>query len=310
MLSKEAAIVAYLRRPESVAQIERVAPGLAQAIISDAIDYIQDRRNLDQWINLQACEPQSILDSVRKLAALGLSVSTDLGSGFLVPRRDRNVPGGLICTAVPGVRGYEDVILRNLTTAQIETNVIRSQDDYEIEEGSDGFVKFRRNFRYDPAKPNPIIAAYCVIKENANGGRRQIRTVGISESTRILDKGTARERTLISFKTHDGREVEPGRMGAETACRYVAQRACMREVARTWLRGNKAVQGLVQLEDEHFRTGDEVPGADKRLTRRAGEKAKLQIVSPKTAPTPGSPGEEIPVEPAEAAVPAAIGSGV
>lgn len=290
----EAEIVEFLRQPSSLEAVKRANPERAEQAIAAAIAYVTDRGNQEQWFNLVRCRPQTILDSVRKLAAVGLCVSNDAGTAFLVPRFDKkldngpgNAPGGMVCTPVPGVRGFESVILTNCPEATIETNVIRDQDSIDVSEGTDPKLVFRRNFRMDPKKPNPIIGSYCVIRERPGVTRVQIKTTQITETKE--DEGTPKER--LKWTTHDGRTITVGRMGPEAACRYVSQRACMREVARTWLKGNARVEALLQMEDEHLRSGEDVAGTGRRVTRGAGERnsgPKVEITATKGPSLPAA----------------------
>lgn len=293
----ERELVAYLENNMEV--VKRVSPELGEKAVRAAIDYVSDRRNPDQWIPLVRSEPSTVLDSVRKLAALGLTVSQDGGTAFLIPRTNK---GKLICTPVPGVRGFETVILSNCPKATIETGVIRDQDIIDVTEGTEPHLNFRRNFRPDRSKENPIIGAYCVIREQPGQSRVQLKTIGIYEAKKAHPTDPKKE--ITTYTTHDDRTIEVGRMGAESACRYVAQRACMREVARTWLKGNASVEALLQMEDLHFRQGDEVQGSP-RLTRDRGPKLELvPTKGPMALPAPQeiTVGAEAPASTTAAAV--------
>lgn len=289
----EKTLVEFLRNESSVAAVTRVHPELATDAINAAVAYVTDRSS-DQWLHLILCDPQTVLDSVRKLAAVGLCVSSDAGTAFLVPRKDKS--GRAICTPVPGVKGFERIILEACPEATIEANVIRDQDSIEVSEGTNPQLSFRRNFRPDRAKPNPIVGSYCVVREKPGTPTRyQIKTIAIEEKKEIANPGKANEREVSVFMTHDGRKIEPGRMGAESACRYVAQRACMREVARTWLMGNKRIEALLNMEDASLRSGEEIEGSGRRLARRSDERAPSKLEISATKASAKEQPEEIPV---------------
>jgi recombination protein RecT len=88
----------------------------------------QVRQALARNQDLQRCSPFSIVDSVMKLADLGLDPSGTLGSAYLVPFKG-------VCTPVPGYRGLIDLAVRSGEVLAIKAEVVFWGDEFDWVEG-------------------------------------------------------------------------------------------------------------------------------------------------------------------------------
>jgi recombination protein RecT len=81
---------------------------------------------------LQKCDPKSIFSSIIVLSQLGLEPGID-GQGYLVPY-------GKTCTAVPGWKGYVDLVSR-AGRASVWTGAVYEGDEFEYQLGDSPFLR-------------------------------------------------------------------------------------------------------------------------------------------------------------------------
>mgnify|MGYP002781110923 CR=1 FL=1 len=292
--ASEKKLVEYLRSPASLAAVEAVNPKIAQAAINAAVSYVTNRREEDTWPSIVRSNPQSALDAVVKLAAAGLVVSHVKGEAFLVPRFNK-AERGFVITAVTGVRGMVRKLFESGKIASIDGNIVRAQDQFFFEEGLNPVLKFQRNLRPDPTKPNPVVGAYVIISSLENRPAK-IKTVAIEEKE-IKEGG----KSSLSWSVN-GDVLNTTRMGIDAAGVYSVQRPAMREVVRTWLRDNSELNALVELEDASYRYGHAAGSATRVSTtnpresksRGAGAESKGANTAVRTMPANTVPlGQEV-----------------
>lgn len=107
----------------------------------------------------------------------------------------------------------------------IKAGAIREQDTYKFLEGVNEDFQFTRNLSPNVSNPNQIIAAYCVIKMKEN----------------------PREDFILKVMPIRPNDLNTNYMDVESAAKYVAQRAAMREVIHTKLHAFEGVAELVEM---------------------------------------------------------------
>lgn len=172
--TKEKSILDYLRDPKVIKSLDSVAT-----------KYLTAERMTRLVINavsrtpkLAACTPQSILGSVMFSTAIGLEPNTILQHAYLIPRDNRRKIGNewktvTECQFMPGYRGYVVMAKRNPLLIKITASVIRAHDEFDYQEGSETFLKFKRAL----SDPGEAIGAFCFTKEKGNFGEVDMATV-------------------------------------------------------------------------------------------------------------------------------------
>lgn len=110
--------------------------------------------------DLLACSELSIVKSVEQAANLGLLIDGVLGHGYLVPFKDK-------CEFVPGYRGLIELCRRSGVIKTFSAHVVRPEDDFDYQYGSDQFLRHKPARKYADSKK--WTHAYA-IAEFANGG--------------------------------------------------------------------------------------------------------------------------------------------
>ncbi len=108
----ESSLVEYLKSPAAKETVALVAPAIADKAINAAIAYVTNRSEVATWRALVDCTPKSVVESVKKLASVGLCVSQLTGEAFLTPRFSK-ADKAQVATAIPGVRGMEKIIFES-----------------------------------------------------------------------------------------------------------------------------------------------------------------------------------------------------
>ena len=241
----ETAIVEALKQPDFIADLARILKDRKEANIDaeefagQAIRQIQCAE-YDSHVKLVQCPPGSVQTAVRKLATMGLSPNAELGEGWLVPRWNKKA-GVFQATAVPGVRGMERKLMETGKVANIESRAIFLQDVCKVKLGTENLIEHEINFIPDQGKPNPIIGAYGIV--TLKDGRREIAV------KRLYAPGADNKQRQGQ---DEGQEKGRAFMDDETAARYSAQRPAMKGALNKFFKEDRALQELIQLENESY----------------------------------------------------------
>lgn len=79
------------------------------------------------------CTPQSLLACVMTCAQLGLEPDQFLGQAYLVPFKNKN--GTIICTLIPGYRGYIALARRSGEVQSVSSQAVYSKDQFILQYG-------------------------------------------------------------------------------------------------------------------------------------------------------------------------------
>jgi phage RecT family recombinase len=257
----ETAIIEALKQPDYIADIARILKDRKEANI-DAEEFIgQAIRQIqcaeyDSHVKLVQCLSGSVQTAVRKLATMGLSPNAELGEGWLVPRYNKKA-GAFQATAVPGVRGMERKLMETGKVANIEARAIFLQDVCKVKLGTENLIEHEINFIPDQARPNPIIGAYGIV--TLKDGRREIAV------KRLYAQGADNRQRQGQ---DEGQERGRAFMDDETAARYSAQRPAMKGALNKFFKEDRALQALIQMENESYELSVNGEAATREVTLR------------------------------------------
>src|SRR5271157_3059441 len=254
---REAEIVEALKNPEFVQTITQVLKDRKEAAIdaeefvSHAVRQIQSR-DLDAHDKLVMCTPGSVQASVKKLAVMGLSPNADQSEGWLLPRWNKYA-NSYCAIAVPGVRGMEKKLMETGKVANIESRAIFLQDHCKVRLGTENVIDHEVNFCPDPQRPNPIIGAYGIV--TLKDGRREIAVKRLYQSPPKEPKQEQQQE----------KEKSRGYMDEETNARYLAQRPAMKGALNKFFKEDRALQALLEMENESYESAINRDGGDTKV---------------------------------------------
>jgi recombination protein RecT len=113
---------------------------------------------------LANCEPISVFGAIMNCATIGLTLNPALGQAYIVSynTKTKNFKGQdewkNIAQLQVGYRGYADKLYNTGHVASVEAAVVRANDFFEFEKGTEGFIKHR------PAlDSSPITHSYAIV---------------------------------------------------------------------------------------------------------------------------------------------------
>lgn len=266
-VDREAEIVEALKNPGFVQTITQVLKDRKEAAIdaeefvSHAVRQIQSR-DLDAHDKLVMCTPGSVQASVKKLAVMGLSPNADQSEGWLLPRWNKYA-NSYCAIAVPGVRGMEKKLMETGKVANIESRAIFLQDHCKVRLGTENVIDHEVNFCPDPERPNPIIGSYGIV--TLKDGRREI-------AVKRLYQSPPKEPKQEKQQQEQEKEKSRGYMDEETNARYLAQRPAMKGALNKFFKEDRALQALLEMENESYESAINRDGGDTKVKVDARER--------------------------------------
>lgn len=124
--------------------------------------------------DLLKCDRTSLFGSIVTAAQLGLNLETALGTGYLVPFRNR-------ATLVVGYRGLLELVRRSGQLISIEVDVIYATDRVEWILGDESKLTIDRDWQMPPGE---IVGAYAIAKLKGGGIQRMVMTKAQIEAIR------------------------------------------------------------------------------------------------------------------------------
>lgn len=127
---KNATVPALLRSSYGLDQIRKALPNHL------SVDRIA-RVALSTWnasVDLQKCDPVSVMDAVVQCAQLGLEPNNAIGQAYLIPY-------GKKCTLIVGYKGLIHLAHRSPDVLMVEGHAVRKNDHFSFEYGSKGYIK-------------------------------------------------------------------------------------------------------------------------------------------------------------------------
>jgi recombinational DNA repair protein RecT len=232
---------------------EEVKAKTLQAI-EDAAAYLSDPSS-PEYDKLKECNRMSKVQAIAKLASIGLTANRRSGTGFIVPRFDRELRI-MVAQATPGVRGMERLVAPHIKC--IYNSLIRRQDkEHEQIDSNTGmpYIVVSRNLRPDPSKANDIIGVVANITCNDGTIISKLLPVKVCEE---IQNGRTVQTAYI-----EGRRmpVAPGFMGMEKALEMAARRAVLREFIFTKQHGIAELAEAAKLEADAYAGLDDDPAA-------------------------------------------------
>lgn len=112
---------------------------------------------------LAQCRPDSIFLALCDAAQLGLEPSGLGGEAYLVPFWDKHTRS-FLATLMPGYRGLAKLARRHSDVLDIWAYVVRVEDDFDVELGTDPKIVHRPRHCENPEDPASVRAAYAVAK--------------------------------------------------------------------------------------------------------------------------------------------------
>jgi len=113
---------------------------------------------------LMDCTPQSLLACVMTCAQLGLEPDQFLGQAYLVPFKDTK-KNQIICTLIPGYRGYIALARRSGELQTLSAQVVYSNDEFTLQYGVEDTLVHKPALN----SRGEMIGAYCVFKYKDGG---------------------------------------------------------------------------------------------------------------------------------------------
>ena len=266
-VDREAEIVEALKNPEFVQTITQVLKDRKEAAI-DAEEFVRhavrqiQSRDLEAHDKLVMCTPASVQASVKKLAVMGLSPNADQGEGWLLPRWNKYA-NSYCAIAVPGVRGMEKKLMETGKVANIESRAIFLQDHCKVRLGTENVIDHEVNFCPDPERPNPIIGSYGIV--TLKDGRREI-------AVKRLYQSPPKEPKQEKQQQEQEKEKSRGYMDEETNARYLAQRPAMKGALNKFFKEDRALQALLEMENESYESAINRDGGDTKVKVDARER--------------------------------------
>ena len=129
------------------------------------------------------CTSQSLLACVMTCAQLGLEPDQFLGQAYLVPFKDTK-KGVVICTLIPGYRGYIALARRSGEVKSVSTQVVYEKDSFILKYGIDDILE-HIPAEGDRGKPK---GAYVVFKYKDGGYSFDYMTTEDIEKIRARSK--------------------------------------------------------------------------------------------------------------------------
>ncbi len=116
--------------------------------------------------DLMLCTQESVLESIFRAAELGLDVSGTLGEAYLVPFNNRvKAADGTEAwqkqaTFIPGYRGLAKLARQSGEVANIEANVVYTEDLFDFEQGTNFHLTYKRSLADTRGK---VLGAYALV---------------------------------------------------------------------------------------------------------------------------------------------------
>lgn len=276
--SKVDSIAQYLRSSEYQEQLKLAVPmagdeqksARVSQITEKAIFYVADLENSNCVKIGSRTTPEEYGAAVLKLGAMGLYPDHLGGMGWITQRFDKR-RNAQVLIPVPGVRGLERMLADTGDLVRMETGVIREQDRLDFISGSETKLSHVPAWQPDPGKPNQVIGAWAVIRMRDNDPHMVVKR---------LD--------------HKELAATPGFMDVDSRAKYIAQRACMREVLRMLPAAKYGMQSTV-MED----LGEDVPAISAETVDSAKEAEGAQRPTVLAQIETGSPSKPEPVQSTE-----------
>ncbi len=136
---------------------------------------------------LLECTPQSLLACVMTCAQLGLEPDQFLGQAYLVPFKD-NKSGKMICTLIPGYRGYLALARRTGEIQSVSTQVVYERDHFELTYGIEDSLVHKPYINGDRGEP---VGAFVVFKYKDGGYSFDFMTAADIEKIRKRSKASS-----------------------------------------------------------------------------------------------------------------------
>jgi recombination protein RecT len=115
--------------------------------------------------DLLKCSAESLMAALFEAAQLGLTVDGVLGHAYIVPFNDRK-RNRWLAQLIPGYKGYLNLAYRSGKVVVVQSYTIHENDSWEVEYGTEPFVKHTPIVEGDPGKP----VAYYSVARLAGGG--------------------------------------------------------------------------------------------------------------------------------------------
>lgn len=134
--------------------------------------------------HLAECTPLSVLQSMMTLAQLGLAPNTPAGEAYLIPYRNGRT-GVYECQLIVGYRGMVTLARRSGDIVNIQAEVVREGDVFELEFGLNPV------FRHVPAgdENKPMVRAWALAR--FKDGSHQLSVMSKSEIEAIRKRSKA-----------------------------------------------------------------------------------------------------------------------
>lgn len=127
-------------------QLEQVRPTFEQLNLT-GLDFNKEVEFAVQILNkndyLAGAKPESIMNSLKNIALTGLSLNPVLKYSYLIPRKNKGV---LECVADVSYIGLCKILTDTGSVKSIKAAVVYSNEPFDIELGSGGFVKHKPYF--------------------------------------------------------------------------------------------------------------------------------------------------------------------
>ncbi len=134
--------------------------------------------SVEKTPKLLQCTRQSLINSAVSAACLGLEVDGSTGQAYLIPFKNS-------AQLVIGYKGYNTMAARSGFT--VNGNVVREGDDFDYMEGSEGFVRHKRQLGGE--KDRKIIGAWATASANGRPPIVCIRSIDEIMATKARSPG-------------------------------------------------------------------------------------------------------------------------
>lgn len=183
----------------------------------------------------------SIFASVMTAAQLGLEVGAHLGQAYLIPRKDKNAGGAVLCTFQIGYQGLIQLAYRAGVVSDIRCRAVYEGEEFQYRDGLKP-VLIHTPTR-EPKGDGDLVAAYCVL--TFRDGARHPEVMYLWELERVVQKAVQSTRSPM---WRDWKIEGYLKTVLKRALRYCPKSASFSAVGQALVADDQAESGVQRLD--------------------------------------------------------------
>jgi recombination protein RecT len=119
---------------------------------------------------LLECHPPSIVRACAQSTEVGLELGSPLGEAYLVPFKNSRRGWRKEAQFIAGYKGLVKLALGGPKIQKIEARIVRANDDFDYQQGTDPWIKHKFDPRANDATRGPVTNAYAIAFFRDGGG--------------------------------------------------------------------------------------------------------------------------------------------